>query len=269
MRRLMIFQNWKNGLVKKSNMPNIYLRVPLYVAAFYRHRDDDHPLGEFDPVEFAAFTHEAIVIASSLMLVANPSEQSSLCYSQRVWQNILNGKPPTGGKRLLQRDPKEWPSLQELCTLHGRAFNDREPAFDYLCIRIPREIPFNGEIRKTNASYTLHFESARKLASLLRNEFYHTFADWCIQDRRSSNMAGIKRDRGEMLERFLTQYDIPVSADGREKDSLRRMANRWFEKAMILPNDRLNFNSDYLTHVTEEEIAKEKRRRKRMKVKDD
>ena len=189
-------------------MPNIYLRVPQYVAAFYRHRDDQHPLGEFDPVEFAAFTHEAIVIASSLILIDNPAEQSSLCYSQRVWHNILNGKPPTGGKKILQRDPKEWPSLQELCALHGRTFNDREPAFDYLCIKIPREIPFNGEIRKTSASY-----------------------------------------------------------DEREKDSLRRMANRWFEKAMILPNDRLNFNSEFLHHVSEEEIEKEKRRRKRMKVK--
>lgn len=248
-------------------MPNIYLRVPQYVAAFYRHRDDEHPLGEFDPVEFAAFTHEAIVIASSLMLIDNPAEQSALCYSQRVWNNILNGKAPTGGKKILQRDPKEWPSLQELCALHGRSFNEREPAFDYLCIKIPREIPFNGAIRKTNASYSLHFEAARKLTTLLRNEFYHVFADWCIQDRRASNMRGIKRGRGEMLERFLTQYDIPVSADEREKDSLRRMANRWFEKAMILPNDRLDFKSEYLYHVSEDEVEREKRRRKRMKVK--
>ena len=79
-------------------------------------------------------------------------------------------------------------------------------------------------------------------------------------------MIGIKRDRGEMLERFMAQYDIPVSADEHEKDSLRRMANRWFERASILPNDRLVFNSDFLTHVSDDELEKENRRRKRMKV---
>lgn len=247
-------------------MACIYLRVPPHVAAFYRHRDEKHPLGEFDAVEFASFTHEAITIASSLILIDDFNAQSALCYSQRAFNNILNGKPPTGGKRILKRDPKEWPSLQELCALNGRNFNDHEPAFDYLCIRIPREIVFNGQIKKTNGSYTLRFETARKLISMLRNEFYHVFADWCIQDRRSCNMIGIKRDRGEMLERFMAQYDIPVSADEHEKDSLRRMANRWFERASILPNDRLVFNSDFLTHVSDDELEKENRRRKRMKV---
>ena len=86
-------------------------------------------------------------------------------------------------------------------------------------------------------------------------------------ERKSANFDIETLCDKEMLERFLTQYDIPVSADEREKDSLRRMANRWFEKAMILPNDRLNFNSEFLHHVSEEEIEKEKRRRKRMKVK--
>ena len=250
-------------------MSNIYLKVPLYVAAFYRNRDDSNPLGPFDAVEFPSFSHEAVVIAASLMFVDNYEEQSSLCYSQRVWNNILNGKPPTGGKRILQRDATEWPTMTEICALHGRSVSDREEAFDYLCIRIPREIVIDGVIKRTNSSYTLRFLSARKLVTMLRNEFYHTFADWCIQDRRHCNMVGIKRDRGEMLERFLTQYDIPVSADAHEKDSLRRLANRWFEKAMLLPNDRIDFHSDYLHHVSDDEIEKEKRRRKRMKVKAD
>ena len=247
-------------------MANIYLRLPTYVVAFYRNRDDMNPLKPYQPVSFPAFTHEAAVIASSLMLIDNFSEQSSLCYSQRAWNKILQGKSPATGKKILQRDSKEWPTVNELCALHGRSFSDHETMFDYLCIEIPREIAVNGKIHRTNASYTLCFSSARKLASLLRNEFYHVFADWCIQDRRHCNMVGVKREKGEMLERFLAQYDIPVSVDEHEKDSLRRMANRWFDRAFILPNDRLNFNSDFLTHISDAEIAKERRRRKRMKV---
>lgn len=250
-------------------MSNIYLRVPQYVAAFYRNRDDAHQLSPFEAVEFAPFTHEAAVMAASLMLIDNYSEQSSLCYSQRAWNKILQGKSPVTGKKILKREADDWPTINELCALHGRPLNDRESVFDYLCIAIPREIAINGRIHRTNASYTLTFSSARKLASLLRNEFYHVFADWCIQDRRHCNMIGIKRERGEMLERFLAQYDIPVSVDEHEKDSLRRMANRWFERAFVLPNDRLDFNSDFLTHVSDDEFTKERLRRKRMKVKKD
>lgn len=62
-------------------MPNIYLRVPQYVAAFYRHRDDEHPLGEFDPVEFAAFTHEAIVIATLIEHKKKRVERMEACMS--------------------------------------------------------------------------------------------------------------------------------------------------------------------------------------------
>ena len=39
-------------------MPNIYLRVPVYVAAFYRNRDEDHPLDVWSPIIFEDYTFE-------------------------------------------------------------------------------------------------------------------------------------------------------------------------------------------------------------------
>ena len=36
-------------------MSNIYLRVPTYVAQFYRGRDVTNRLSEFQPVEFSSF----------------------------------------------------------------------------------------------------------------------------------------------------------------------------------------------------------------------
>ena len=39
-------------------MANIYLRVPTYVAQFYRGLDADHLLAEHDAYEFMEFQHE-------------------------------------------------------------------------------------------------------------------------------------------------------------------------------------------------------------------
>ena len=239
-------------------MANIYLRLPYYVCAFYRGLDSEHPLTEWDPYEFKEYTHEGQVLQRNLRLI-DEVNQTALCYSERAWNNMLHGKEPGGGKVILKRDPKEWLSSREICMLNGHDVTQKQESLDYLCIEMPKEVLINGEIRRSNPSYALDYQPAYRFTGMLRQEFYHVFLDWCEQDQRYCNRNNIHRTNIEVMERFLTQYNIPVSVDGKERETLRRMKNRWLANARKRPNDRLNFGEEargYLEHFSADNLRK-------------
>lgn len=226
-------------------MNTIYLRMPKYVADFHRARDESHALLHTEPVVFCEYSRQHVILATCLRILAPQQQTLAHCYSQRAWRNICNGRPPKGGFQVFRRDPTEWPSPQEVCTLEGSRQHAWPDAIDYLCIGLPREVMIGPTVHRVNASYSLDATSAAQLTQLLRNEFYMTLLDWLIQDRRYCNQQGIHRTRIESFERFLARYEITVSADNRERNSLRRMANRWLRAAYALTNDRVDFGEKF------------------------
>ena len=50
-------------------MPNIYLRVPSYVAQFYRAIDPNRRLSEQDAYQFCPFQHEYILMRNITVLL--------------------------------------------------------------------------------------------------------------------------------------------------------------------------------------------------------
>lgn len=233
-------------------MANIFVRLPWYVAAYYRGLEEDNPLSEWDPIEFVDYTHEYVVMQNNLRLIPEKN-LSRLCYSQRAWDNILHGRKPEGGKVLINRDPKQWPTTQELCTLTGVQATPRMESADYLCIKMPREAWLNRSTHRTNPSYALSYDVAQMFIRMLSQEFYHVFTDWVDQDERYCIQNNIHRKNIEVMERFLVQYNIPISVDSKDQESLRRMRNRWLENAKKRPNDRVNFNQIYQDHISEDE----------------
>lgn len=239
-------------------MANIYLRVPTYLAQFYRGRDDNHVLAEHEPIKFSAFQHEAVLLSSSLVLIPENNQTSSSCYSQRAWKNMLSGRPPQGGDKLLIRDPKEWITINEICLLIGENNLKRMEGMDYLCIALPNEVLIGNTVRKVNGSYSLPPSDASELLRLLRNEFIHLLLDWIIQERRFCNQNGIKREISTVLEHFFSRYRIQIGADKKERNIMRRMAYRWVEMAQMLPNDRVEFNDEDMTFINSaENVCKE------------
>ncbi len=237
-------------------MANIYLRVPTYVSQFYRGLDDKHVLGEFDPIVFCDFQHEFILMKNSLQLVteADQLQSNSWCYSQRAWRNMLSGKPPAGGMPILSRDPEQWLTMQELCTLLGEKNVQKMDGYDYLCIQIPTEVLLGDVIRRTNASYNLMPKEAMAMSRLLRVSYIHTFLDWLIQDRRHCNKIGLYRPIGVTIERFFERYYIYVGKDKKERESMYRMSRRWIEAANIMTNDRVDFSKTDLGYVSDKEM---------------
>lgn len=231
-------------------MPNIYLRVPVYVAAFYRNRDEKKHLEKAEPVEFDELSYEVWMIRQGLRPDRSKGQLTVLCYSQQSWDNIVKGKLPYGGKTIISRDPASWPSPSEICTLEGRQLKLHEEMFDYLCIAAPREALIGGNVVRVTKTFALDGKTAQKMGNHLRNEFYHYFMEWCIQEHRIFRSKGLAITKAEMMERFYAQYDIPMRPDARNINTMRILAKRLFKRAAsALPNGRTPIKGDYFDYV--------------------
>lgn len=243
-------------------MANIYLKLPWYIAAFYRGLDEEHQLTEFEPFVYTEYTSEYVLMANNLRYIPEQI-QSRLCYSQRAWNNILHGRRPDGGELIINRDHKTWPTTQELCTLTNTPLSNRMKTTDYLAVQMPKEVWRNKKFHRTNDSFALSYDTAQQLCKMLSQEFYHVFLDWFDQNERFCNQVGIRRKNLEIMEQFLEQYNIPIIVDSKEMESLRRMRNRWMANAKKRPNDRVNFNHIWLRHASDEELRKAEKYKKK------
>jgi len=218
-------------------MANIFLRVPTYVAQFYRGRDVNNRLSEFQPVEFSQFQQETALMATCLMLVAEQQMDHTVCFSQRMWNNILNGKKPQGGKVLLKRDPTEWPSMDEVLFLTDVQRNKKTDGFDYLCIATPKTIVLGGQFRQVTNSYTLPFRQANALVKQLRSEFVRILLNWVTKELALCDIRGVERNVVMCIDHFFYHYNMCLGTNGTDRDSMRRMALRWIEDAKLLADD--------------------------------
>lgn len=235
-------------------MACIYLKVPWYTAAHFRGRDEDNYLTEWEPIRFTTYTNMGRLLENELRYIPELN-QSRLCYSHRAWQNILHGKRPEGGKVIVTRDPKEWPTSQELCTLTGLSSTKAQGSKDYLCIEIPREVYLAGSVHRTNSYYTLSYDTAGLLEKMLTDMFWHEVLDWTRQDWEHCVEYNIHRNQLQRFERYMTQFNFPVIIDHNQRESLRRMYNRHLKDAGLMINRGKNFGHSFLRHISDDEMA--------------
>ena len=237
-----------------EEMANIYLRVPWYVAAFYRGHDEEHQLTEWDPVEFADYSREYMIMENSLRLLPE-QVQSHVCYSQTAWNNILHGRRPEGGEMIIRRDPKEWPDIKDICTLIGKANHGRQSSSEYLCIKMPRTVYFNRRVHRTNQTYCLAYDVAVQLASELTRQFCYEYLEWTeYRKEYVQRQLGRKPKGNEVVEMFFTQFNFPAAIHPTERESLRRMHTRWITNARKRPSCSYQFDdTSFLEHISEED----------------
>lgn len=208
-------------------MSNIYLRVPYYVAAFTRAVGDGESLPPSVPVVFSSFSEEYSVLVNGLRIVPESKQHYASCYSQSAWQNMLRGRMPQGGKVILNRNPTEWLTYAEVCTLERLTNTTRREAYEFLCIELPREMFAGGRVVRPNKSYSLDSGPANHLRRLLRLHFVRKYLSFEKKNRIFAEEHHLHRSNYEILERFLMEYNIPVSHDQRERKTLKRQLMRW------------------------------------------
>ena len=234
----------------------IYLRVPTALAQFYRHRDKKHQLTEFQGVKFSSFD-PAFRWMYNFLQIDGVGISHAGCFSQRSYNNMLQGRPPQGGKRIINRDETEWLTMQEICLLTGDKKIQRMEGYDYLCIEIPREIIIGGEYRPTNASHTMPPSAATSMVATMYDFLKFTLLDWVRQERRYCHKHGINLDKRNltiMIDHFFYHYDICMGTNRKDRESMRRMAIRWIEESVMFPNDCVDFSdADDLNFIYESE----------------
>lgn len=231
-------------------MANIYLKVPTAVAQWYRGRYRTPALGEMEAVELSAYQEEMAIIAADIMLVPERQMDHTLCFSERMWRNILNGRPPQGGKALLKRDVQDWPTMEEVNFLTDSAKNKKNDGYDYLCIAAPKQIVLDGRYRSVTTSYTLTQPGASQLARCMRTEFIRVMLHEILAEIALNDKRGIKRDMMSCIDRFFYRNNMCLGTNTRDRDSMRRMATRWMEEAKLLGKD---VKDEYVLHVYEKE----------------
>lgn len=223
-------------------MANIYLRVPTYIAQFYRGRiAPEPPLTEFQPVVFSPFQQEYAMMEQWMLFVSEKDMEHTVCFSERMWKNILAGKAPQGGKVILKRNPTDWPTMDEICFLTGTKRNKKTDGFDYLCIQAPRTMVIGGCFKVVTGSFTLKCNEANALIRQLRHEFLRIFLHWICEELLVCDKRGIRfdsksgRDVVMCIEHFFYHYNMSLGTNATDRDSMRRMAKRWLEDARMLP----------------------------------
>ena len=218
-------------------MANIYIKVPTYVAQFYRNRDIDNKLSEFQPVEFSKFQQESAIMAASIMLVPEQDMEHTMCFSQRMWNNILSGKKPQGGKIMIKRDPQQWPTIDEVCFIANIQRNKRTDGLDYLCIAAPKAIAIGGRYKQVTTSFTLPLQQANEMAKYLRREFIRILLNWIRNEMALCDIRGIKRDIAMCVDHFFYHYGMCLGTNGTDRESMRRMATRWMKESKMMADD--------------------------------
>ena len=234
-------------------MANIYLRVPTYVAQYFRGRETAHPLTEFQPVEFSVFTKEHVMMSSWLVFTNEIDIKHATCFSERMWKNMLNGKPPQGGKTILNRDSHEWLTMDEINALMGQNGAKRFDGFDYLCIAAPKTMLVGRQYKQVTSSFTLPFIAANELIRQLRTEFVRMLLNWLRQELTLCDVKGIRRDTVMCIDHFFHHYSICQGTNMKDRDSMRRMAVRWLEDAKMLPEE---IDDEDVTFIYEKEKEK-------------
>lgn len=235
-------------------MANIYLRTSKYVAAFLRGDGNGESIPPLTPITLSPYTQEYMVLTNGLRIIPSEHQHWGSCYSQIAWSNMLRGIPPQGGQKLLLRNPSEYLSYTEICTLESLNNRTKTEAYDFLCIALPREITIDGRVIRLNKAYTLTNPAANQLRRMFRVMFIRAFLDFETENIDFAKSHNIHRSNVEIMERFLMKYDIPVSHDKSERDTLRRLAQRWRNEAADFGNRPSIRRDDIITRIDEHEL---------------
>lgn len=240
-------------------MPKLYLRLSRYVAAFIRAIGDGQSLPYDTPVEFSPYTEQYVVLTSGLRVVPEEQQHRASCYSQSAWRNMQRGCLPQGGRPLIRRNAADYLTYSEVCTLEHVPATAKASSYEFVCIGLPREVWTGNRVERVSSSHTLDTRAAARLRRVLREDFIRTFLDFEARNRTFASSQGINRTDVEVMERFFMEYDMPVSHDQRERESLRRLVQRWRQEASTFANRKEIIGDELVARIDAHELARANR----------
>lgn len=211
-------------------MANVYIRVPYYVASYFRTKTFGASLApnEAIVIEETNTLWPYFIAGLGRVVSHQPSRHFSFC--QKEWQRMLSGRslaPGAGDKVLIPRREDELTlNDHEVEMLTGLKAPRNEDKGMYLCFALPREIFREGRYVKVDAWWHLTNAGVLAFRKQLINEFWRAL--FTYMDRRHDACAKDKRPFIviDCLDSFMERHDIRCSSDYHERECLKRGMNR-------------------------------------------
>lgn len=211
-------------------MAQVFLRLPHYVASYLRNKDREHPLEVGSVVALNPSERVWAELAEGLYPNANMAISPAYCFNQRQWKLMMGGfsllHPGKKQKVLTDRYDQLTLTDSEIRKLTGLPVPRGDDSGEYICINIPREAPRFGKLVPTNTFWQLRNSSAKTVRTLLVDEFWRTLYAYVDKAIDKYEAEGKDFVTINILEAFMERYDIRCSADGREREALKRNYNR-------------------------------------------
>lgn len=226
-------------------MANIYIRLPISRCQYYRNRDARHSMMPHEPIKFSEFSEEHYVLRTSIYNKARDVHLDTRFFSQQEWKNMMRGKDPSGRQSKVKRDVQQWLKYEDIVQILGEKPNDKTDLFDYLCIKLPTEVYCIDDVRPVTPTWSIDKHGYNRLLQLINNDFKRSVIEWALAtfDYCTSNGRLVLRAQAAMLERYLIRYNIEPTWE--EKDSLRRVIDRWMRQEHCNYSCYSNFNMQY------------------------
>lgn len=230
-------------------MANCYLRVPYYVASYFRNKDRKESLPVGSVIEIPPSEPMWGELYDHIHCNTDGSINRARCFCARQWQQMMQGYSIKNGmarktkaNRLLTERVDELTLMDsEVALLSGLESPRNEDSGEYLCLRMPDEVRRDGEMRPVNSHWQLSVTGAKRIRRMMIDEFWRAF--YCYTDRFRSycGKEGTSYSPMEGLERFMELYDIRNSADNHEKNMLKRNMNRKRKAFKFTAEDYIEF----------------------------
>jgi len=208
-------------------MACMYVRVPHYVASFWRNRDERKPIALGGRVDLSG--EYLLWQMMQQGLVRNPDEEvvKEGCFCERMWRKMLRGQSVVANEK--GRFVKVYPgrdASQPLCDAEVRSMAGMKEAksegqSEYLCVVLPSRVYVNGIQYAVDGQWQLRGKTVQSFVLELRRCFWNECVSY-VEKFMAAAPRGTERSANEGLDRFMTRYDIRVSSDNKERATLKR-----------------------------------------------
>lgn len=213
------------------------------VACFIRNSINP-PLAKEQPLKLSPVSREGYILRRALRgtdsryadktdLSTGNVRKPPLFYTHDEWVLLCCGTNTRTLKTTVMRNPKIYPTYQDIRRIDGYPVGQRSDNYDYLCIQLPRtrfdgvkECPINSDNQVFLAEYYTY-----ALISCFVDQFDLALAKWeidnkmyCYREYAEDKM--LIRRRTDIIYRFCEAYDIPVCRDETELAALRKKLSR-------------------------------------------
>lgn len=225
-------------------MPNFYMRLPHYVAAYFRNKNEKNPIPVGGVLQFDKFSPMWSVLQEMLFNNADGTVVRGGCFCERQWRKMMQGIPiyilQNGEERIPNLNPAEFGYVltdKEVSYLSRLTLNKSGDYGEYLCIKMSDVVIRNGKTYKVNSQWQPTHFGYKALSGMMNSEFWRAFFYYMGKDQEFCQEKGIKRSVLESIERFMMRYDIRNSSDDREKMTLKRNYYRKQHSAVFNEDD--------------------------------